>query len=483
MKIDALLKRLGRKKSKQLAVYAVIQPDAIYFSSAESIALPEHYPLSNHSWSQALVNALLTAGVKGLSVHVVLHAQLCQSYQIDKPAIPESEWPNALPFLLKDLITEKAADVIADAYPLESGNKAQAYVINKKLVLETAKLLESIGCQLEAVVPEQEVWGRYDGELKNYLLVQRSKGSHFKLDAFVNQRCIFQRTLRGVVAPITGVASAALQLDGLALELQRSIDYLSSQFKSTSLHQLKVCCDEENQAELVQALSERLSVKVSPLVVGDEVLVSGQVLARNAHLVSENAINFYQDHLKPKKELLTLTVFATACGSAAVIMLCLFAWFQWQAIELQQQMNLSSQSNTQLTAQLAQLKQQQAKHLLSTDKLARVERYQQEIASQQASLAAISRYDISQQSGYSGVMDGLAKLSRRDISLTEIVINDAILDVKGIARDAQVIPNWIAQFKHQVSLNGRNFEQLTIGRDEQDIVTFELKSKRGAEKK
>lgn len=482
MKIEALLKRFTRKKSKQMAVFAVVQPDAIYFSSSESLALPEHYPLANNTWPHALVNALLTAGAKGLSVHVVLHAQLFQSYQIDKPSIPQQEWSSALPFLLKDLITEKSSEVIADAYPLEGGNKAQAYVINKKVVLEASSLLESMGCSLESVVPEQEVWGRNNGELKNYLLVQRSKGSHFKLEAFVNERCIFQRTLRGVVAPITGVASTALQLDGLALELQRSIDYLSSHFKGTSLHQLKVCCDEEEHAELVQALGERLSVKVAPLVEGAEHIVSGQVLAEKAPFVPADAINFYQEHLKPKKELMTLSSITAVWGAVAVVMLCFFAWFQFQNIQYQQQLKQANQQNTQLTAQLGELKQKHAAHLPSAEKVAASARLKKEIESQQASLAAIGQYDASLQLGYSGVMDGLAKLSRRDISLSEIEINEATLDVKGMARDANVIPTWIAQFKDEVSLTGRSFEQLTIGRDEQDIVTFELKSKRGVEK-
>ncbi|PNI00052.1 MSHA biogenesis protein MshI [Vibrio diazotrophicus] len=482
MKIEALLKRFTRKKSKQIAVFAVVQPDAIYFSSSESLALPEHYPLANNTWPHALVNALLTAGAKGLSVHVVLHAQLFQSYQIDKPSIPQQEWSSALPFLLKDLITEKSSDVIADAYPLEGGNKAQAYVINKKVVLEASSLLESMGCSLESVVPEQEVWGRNNGELKNYLLVQRSKGSHFKLEAFVSERCIFQRTLRGVVAPITGVASTALQLDGLALELQRSIDYLSSHFKGMSLHQLKVCCDEEEHAELVQALGERLSVKVTPLVGEAEHIVSGQVLAEKAPFVPTDVINFYQEHLKPKKELMTLSTIAAVWSVVTVVMLCLFAWFQFQNIQYQQQIKQASQQNTQLTGQFGELKQKYATHLPSAEKVAASARLKKEIESQQASLAAIAKYDASRQLGYSGVMDGLAKLSRRDISLSEIEINEATLDVKGMARDANVIPTWIAQFKDEVSLTGRSFEQLTIGRDEQDIVTFELKSKRGAEK-
>ncbi len=481
MKISDFLKRFSRSKSKQQAVYAVIQPDEIYFSSSEALSLPEHYPLANQPWPQALINAISSAGGKGLNVHIVLHSQLYQSYQIDKPAIPEEEWQSALPFLLKDLITEKAADVLADAYLLEGSNKVQAYVINKKQVIEIRNLLFSLGCELESIVPEQEVWGRTSGELKNFLLVQRSKGSHFKLDAFVNERCMFQRTLRGVVAPITGVASTALQLDGLALELQRSIDYLSSQFKTTSLHQLKVCCDEEQQLELVQELNDRLSVKVLPLMETDPLQISGKVLAQFAHQVPQDAINFYQQQLKPKKEILTLNTVATVWGGAAVVMLLLFALFQYQSVELSQQAKLANQRNAGLTQQVTDLKQKKAKHLPAAEKVAAVERLKKENVAKQASLAALAQYDVSQQMGYSGVMSSLSKLARSDISLSTVKVNESALDVKGLARDASVVPSWIAQFKQEVSLMGRSFEQLSIGRNDEDVVTFELKSKRGTE--
>jgi len=482
MNIFVFLKRFTRKKALQHTLYVVVQPDAIYFSSSDILPLPEHSPLGNQTWPYALIGALTASGVKGLRINIVLHSQLYQSYQIDKPTIPENEWSKALPFLLKDLISEKASNVLADAYALEGTNKAQAYVINKKLVLEVSALLESLGCELESIVPEQEVWGRSGGELKSYLLVQRSKGSHFKLDAFVNERCIFQRTLRGVVAPITGVANTALQLDGLALELQRSIDYLSSQFKGTSLHQLKVCCDEEDQTELIQALGERLSVKVSALVEGKKEPVSGEVLAVWAPLVPEQAINFYQDHLKPKKELISLSSVTAVWGGVAVIMLCAFAFFQFQNMQLKEQISIANQRNAELTLQSAELSNKRAKHLPSPNKLAAVARLKKELEYKQASLAAIGKYDDALQVGYSGVLDGLANLARNDISLSEITVSDSVLDVKGIARDANAIPNWIAQFKNEVNLTGRSFEQLDIGRDEQDIVTFELKSKRSVEK-
>ncbi len=482
MKIDVFLKLFTRKKTNQQAIYAVIQPDAIYFSAPEELSLPEHCPLDNNTWPQTLSSTLAAASVKGLDVNVVLNSQLYQSYQIDKPSIPQEEWVSALPFLLKDLITEKPSEVLADAYPLEGNNKVQAYVISKKLVLEVSTLLDGVHCNLASVTPEQEVWGRGTGELKNYVLVQRSKGSHFKLDAFVNERCIFQRTLRGVVAPITGVASTALQLDGLALELQRSIDYLSSQFKGTSLHQLKVCCDEEEHSELVQALGERLSVKVSSLVEDAVQPESGKVLAQRAHLVPADAINFYQDHLKPKKELMTLSTIAVVWGAVAVIMLSLFAMFEYQNMQVTQQLKMANQENAQLSSKVGELKKKKEKHLPSADKVAAVERLKKEIEYQKVSLAAVGQYDSSQQAGYSGVMDALSTLARRDISLSSIDISGETFDVKGFARDPDVIPNWIAQFKNEVSLTGRNFEQLTIGRDEKNVVTFELKSKRGGDK-
>ncbi|POB69223.1 MSHA biogenesis protein MshI, partial [Vibrio vulnificus] len=112
---------------------------------------------------------------------------------------------------------------------------------------------------------------------------------------------MFQRTIRSVFPPLTGEAASALQLDGLALELQRSIDYLSSQIKGVSLNQLKICCDEEDHAELVSALNERLSANAS--VLDEEGRLSGNIVVDCAAQLGMAEINLYPEHLKPKKEL------------------------------------------------------------------------------------------------------------------------------------------------------------------------------------
>lgn len=77
------------------------------------------------------------------------------------------------------------------------------------------------------------------------------------------------------------------------------------------------------------------------------------------------------------------------------------------------------------------------------------------------------------------MLNSLAQLARNDISLSSIALDAVQLNVQGLARDPAAIPNWINQFKQELHLVGRTFEQLKIGRNEQDMITFELNTQRG----
>lgn len=50
------------------------------------------------------------------------------------------------------------------------------------------------------------------------------------------------------------------------------------------------------------------------------------------------------------------------------------------------------------------------------------------------------------------------------------------MSIKGLAKSPEVIPSWVQQFKTEMNLIGRNFESLSIGRDENNVVTFSLYS-------
>jgi len=480
MTLDDLIKKLLRKTGDTSTISAVVQPDAIYFASAVASALPERRVLAGHRWQQALFAEVSKAGLKGITLDVVLHSQLYHSYQIDQPAIPRGEWSAALPFLLKDLISEKVTEVVADAHPLTDSHKVQAYVMMKAPILELADNLEKLGCHLGRMVPEQEVWAHCLSEQSHFLLLQRSQGGHFKLDAFVDKQCNFQRTLRGIVAPVTGVASSMLQMDGLALELQRSIDYLSSQLKGIPLHQLHICCDGEDHAELIAGLNERLNVKVFPLSDQQPQASSGQVLARHCRHLPDSTVNFYQDQLKPQKEYFTLANVCFAWGGIALIMLAVAGLYHFRLSALDQQVEEARALAAQRDQQISTLKTQVARHQPSAEKLAAVARLKKEIDAKHVSLATINQFDHSQQVGYSGVMNALAKLARSDISLRQIDMTPQRFDIEGLARNAEGIPSWIAEFQSELHLTGRSFDRLVIGRNDDDVITFELKTQQGA---
>lgn len=474
MNIQSLFDKLKTGKQAAHQVRAVVQPSAIFFSAPPDLALPSVAPVEGVSWQEVLVKVLREAEVSDIALKLVLHANIYQTFQLDKPNIPQEELKAALPFLVKDLISEKVTDVVADFSPVSVNNKLQVYVVQRALIVGLYESLKQIKVELSCVCVEDEVWGHSANEMSTFLLLQRSKQGQFRISAFVDSQCAFQRTIRGVTAPLTGVATSALQLDSLALELQRSIDYLSSQMRGASLHQLQVCCDEEQHQDLVQNLSESLSVKVTALSQAE--LESGTVLVQTASQLEHADINLFPEDLKPKKAYFTLKNVALGWLITAGVLGLAYAGLKFQHSQLQQELATYQSQEKEYQQEVETLSQRLAKHKPSAAKIAAIARLKQEIEAKRHSLQAVEGFDESQQIGYSGVMRSLAELGRNDISLSAITIDETTLDLQGLAREAKAIPNWVSQFKTELNLVGRTFEKLNIGRNEDNIITFELKT-------
>lgn len=473
MKLKSFFRKLKGQKSEGHPRYVMLQPDAVYFVSGDAQTPAPHQPIEE-AWDKTLENVLQTQFSPDEKVTVILASHHYQVFQIDKPAVPREEWPAALPFLVKDLISERPTEIVADGQLLPNSNKLQVYVLPKKTLDKLLDVITRNQCQLSAIVPEDEVWAKSAGQLANFLLLQRSAKGQFKLGAFVEHTPMFQRTIRSVSPPLTGEFASELQLDGLALELQRSLDYLSSQIKGISLNQLKICCDEEDHAALVAALNERLSAHASTL--NESAALSGSIAVDCATQQGHFSVNLYPEHLKPKRDYFTFSVVTGVWGATALILLLVYAFTYWQIKTVDSQLAEVNVQSQQLRQQLSEMQSRLNKHKPSSEKQAAIERLKVKIRAQEASLAAISRYDTSLQTGHSAMMLSLAKLGRNDISLTEIQIEGSHLDVRGLARTANAVPNWINQFKQETTLVGRSFDKVRIGRNDDDVIMFELKT-------
>jgi MSHA biogenesis protein MshI len=476
--VKSLLARFKRNGHSAEALKVVIQPDAIYLS-AGSAPDSHHFPISAE-WQSTLKEALNTVEAAGHSVMVFLASQYYQSYQIDKPDLPQAEWPAALPFLLKDLVTERVTEIVADGYALSDGKKAQVYVVSKSLLTPLQEIVDAAGASLTRIVPEDEVWGYAQQQFDNFMLLHRSEKAGFKIGAYVGGKSRFQRVIRGVAAPITGVAMAELQADSLALELQRSTDYLASQLRDVSINHLYTCCDGEEQAELLSALSQRLAIQVLPL--HEQPVSCGESLLNTASHLPAEGVNLYPDYLKPKRELFNLKSVLALWLLVVLGMGSVYVFYSTQNLESQARLNEIRGEMGQLTQQVQGLQKKLAAHKPSPAKQAAVERLRREVKAQRLSLTAITQFDRDDQAGYSGIMRSLAELSSNEISLVRIRIDDNNLNLAGLARTPSSVPKWLGRFKQEIELSGRSFKGLVMGRDEDDVITFELTaSKQGGQ--
>ena len=107
MNIQSLIGKFNHKQRVGLKLTVVVQPGELYFSALAEGKLPSKVTVEEGAWQETLLKTLVQSKLSDLHLDIVLNSKIYQTYQIDKPNIPETELSSALPFLLKDLISEK----------------------------------------------------------------------------------------------------------------------------------------------------------------------------------------------------------------------------------------------------------------------------------------------------------------------------------------------------------------------------------------
>ncbi|MUL03765.1 MSHA biogenesis protein MshI [Aliivibrio fischeri] len=480
MKIMDALKKLKLSRSVKTTTSIVILQGGVYIAKSDGFdELQEHYftPIDQpQSWKNVIVEACEKAGVTNSSASVILGSHLYQSFQIDNPNLPKEELAGALPFLVKDLITDRIADIVADGIETING-KLQVYISQVTTLHTLIDALSPLSIQINNVTPDELLWAYSQPEDGSFMLLNHSQSADFKLLAFNNAHLHLNRSLRGITAPLTGDQANSFQMDSLALELQRSLDYLSSQLHGVSINNLFFRCDDEDDALLALELQNRLGVKVASLLVDEpRAFRSGEVLAWLA-LFNTPSINLFHETLKPKTDYFTLQNVMISWGVGLALSIAVVGYYQWQIYNLETTINANSLKESNYKQELATLNKKLESHKPSAAKLAAIKRLNDDIQSKKASLKVIDNFDEGMQVGYSGVMSSLTQLGKGNISLNKIYISGDKVNFAGYARTPDVIPRWVQSFDSELHLVGRTFDQLEIKTDDKGLVSFILNTK------
>lgn len=433
---------------------------------------------SRDNWGQALESLIVQYQLAGSRIRFVLGHGLYQSLTIDKPALPHQELASALPFLVKDLVSESPANLVAGGYDEPLKKRLQVFVAERKLVQRLVLASLSLGCVTEVITADEVVLGELTDVHQSQLVLHGRHQSGLQLTAFKQQVMCFQRQLRGFRQPLLGEEPSSLQIDGLALELQRSLDFLSAQLRDMPIAQVLVSCDSEDNELLAEALRRRLSVPVAAVSKFPSGLEDYDARVAWAALAHQPILNLYHDSLKPQSRLLTLPNLAASWAIGAVLLASFAGWQSWQEHRVQQQLAEEQLRLSQKKTELDTAKAALARHLPSELKVKLNGELEQQLAAKQATLKAIAMHDKSLQAGFASLLRQLAQAASQEISVSRIHLQGDKLDLEGVASSPNAVPNWLQNFSRYPQLTNRGFEVMTLGRNEQNVVTFKLHAQR-----
>jgi len=201
---------------------------------------------------------------------------------IQKPSVPTSELRSALEWKIAELIDFAAQDAAIDYIQLpknpNSDKPEMMYVVvaKKSIVLDNINLLNEAGLNPYSVdIQETSIRNiaskGASGERGLACLKLDSRQCHLIL--IHNKNIHLFRTIDLNLHPLFGKSLDQMQstrlLDDLSLEIQRSIDYCSSNLKNPSISQLIICRSVDGNDEILKTIGESVGFPATNIDLND----------------------------------------------------------------------------------------------------------------------------------------------------------------------------------------------------------------------
>ena len=480
MKLSSLPFSLSFNKTKATSVVVVMTAERVVlvYQQAERWVQAETR-FSDHYNAGALKTLLQQQGLQQCAVTLVLGRSLYQGLDIDVPSLPESEWEQALPFLIQEWVPWSVSDTFAGVLSPLPQERLHIVATEKSRLFGWVTELQDAKCRVEMITVEEAVWGLSTDDSGRCLVLEQSPHQGWLLSAYRHQHWCFQRQLRGISAFSSLSQSNLLTaLDNLALEIQRSLDFLTTQFRDTPIRRVFVLCETETTELVVSTLVASLNVSIEVYSVPDGITDDHDTRLAMLLLQSPFSPHFqFPFHaLFPKRALLSLPVVMSVFLGSLAMMTAIWGMGQWLMME--QNKEFAHWQHQVGTVQEA-LRMEIKRSALSSEeqeKNYQLAKLAASIVEKQQKLSVLQAHTDDFQEGYATVFQQLASTDMRDVSIQNLVFSGHNMTVTGIARHADSVPQWVATFSQYSTLSARRFDQLTLGRNEHNALTFQLQA-------
>lgn len=276
-----------RKKQQDYAYSLSIHKNKIYLAVLKSVVDPldpDHaIQWNNTSWelivnddidivdgdTPAAVTALLLRyeklAKKSQPLQLVLGAGLVQEVSLEKPNLPEEEIAGALQWTIKDLVTLPAEDIVADYYdpPIQAaGSKnIQVVVASRAFLMPILNVLHDAKFDIQGIVNSIQALTHWFTEEQKLVLLTESPNQVSQLHIIANRQLVLNRELTRV-RPLSRIAADETdELEVLALEVQRSLDFYSGQLRQAPLGHLGVASGHAQAQQVASFLGAQLGLE------------------------------------------------------------------------------------------------------------------------------------------------------------------------------------------------------------------------------
>jgi len=267
-----MLKKLfTKKKQKQISLYLGDKQIVICHREDGRPALLAKKQLNSEAqWEEVFLALVDEYSLSGNKVSVILGREFYETIEIEKPKLDDSELLASLPFAIKDLVSESVFDLVVDYFdmPLQQRKGEQIMVIctPKKRVLQIRDMVLGADCKLTRISTEELALSSLLGEHSEANILLSQQNNELVLTVVKEGKLYFSHRVRGfnelVVLPLEDVEDTLL--DGLSLEIQRALDYISSQLRINAIGGLYIALVCPDIKQLSEKLGSYLARNVQP---------------------------------------------------------------------------------------------------------------------------------------------------------------------------------------------------------------------------
>lgn len=226
--------------------------------------------LSAGQTPEQAVEQLVSAIPQQAALVLVLPAERYQLLLLDKPALPEAEICQALPWLAKDLLNWPLDDLVLDYLDDVASAQSKIAVVasQKSYLVPICQLLQYRHRQLRSIVPDE--WlalHLLPRQPQPVLVLAQPYGQDLTVQIVRDGQCYVSRKLRGFNR-LTDYSLTELtggMLDSLLLEVQRSMDYFEAQLRQAPVRQIKLLLNTPELGGIIDYFRQQGFAQVQPL--------------------------------------------------------------------------------------------------------------------------------------------------------------------------------------------------------------------------